>query len=237
MKIGLFSDTHYCNCETIGGCRNPALAYERTRQAMEVFKNEGVDLCFSLGDMTDHVQGDTKEDIKGYFEKMLSLIKSFDIPFYSVPGNHDYLMLTREEIERELGLKAPPYTIEKEEISFIILDANYRSDYRCFDEAGVLWTDSNLPPFQVEYLKNQLERAQKPVIVLVHENLDPNTEENHIIKNATQVRKIIKDSGKVKMVIQGHYHSGKNSVVDGIPYITLSAMCEAKENPFQIIEI
>ncbi len=237
MKIGLFSDTHYCNCEALGGGRNPQLAYERTKEAMETFKKQGVDLCFSLGDMTDHIEGDTKKDVKSYFEKMLALVKSFDIPFYSVPGNHDYLMLTREEIEKELGLKTPPYTIEKEGIDFIILDANYRSDYRCFDEAGVLWTDANLPPFEVEYLKNQLEKSTNPVIVLVHENLDPSVDENHIIKNATEVRRIIKDSGKVKMVIQGHYHSGKNSIVDEIPYITLAAMCEARKNPYQIIEI
>lgn len=237
MKIGLFSDTHYCNCETIGGWRNPKLAYERTNEAMEKFQKEGIDLCFSLGDMTDHIEGDTKEDIKSYFEKMLSLIKSYNIPFYSVPGNHDYLMLTREEIENELGLKKPPYTIEKEEYTFIILDANYRSDYRCFDEAGVLWTDSNLPPYQVEYLKKQLKKATKPVIVLVHENLDPTVDESHIIKNAEEIRKIIKASNKVKMVIQGHYHCGKDSVIDEIPYLTLSAMCEAKENPYRIIEI
>lgn len=237
MKIGLFSDTHYCDCETIGGLRNPKLAYERTREAMEMFKKEKVDICFSLGDMTDHVDGDRKEDIKNYFKKMLSLIKSYNLPFYSVPGNHDYLMLNREEIERELGLKAPPYLIEKKEYNFIILDANYRSDNRCFDEAGVLWTDSNLPPFQVEYLKNQLEKSNKPVVVLVHENLDPSVDENHIIKNADEIRKIIKDSNKVKMVIQGHYHLGKYSVVDEIEYITLSAMCEAKEAPYKIIEI
>lgn len=237
MKIGLFTDTHYCNCETIGGGRNPRLAYERTKEAMEIFKEEGVDICFSLGDITDHVEGDTKEDIKGYYEKMLSLIKSYKLPFYSVPGNHDYLMLTRKEIERELGLKAPPYVIEKEECIFIILDANYRSDYRCFDEAGVVWTDSNLPPKQVEFLEKQLEKSKKPVIVLVHENLDPTVDKNHIIKNAEQIRKIIKESNKVKMVIQGHYHCGKSSVIDGIPYITLGAMCEAKENPYKIIEI
>ena len=145
--------------------------------------------------------------------------------------------MTRKEIERELGLKAPPYVIEKEECIFIILDANYRSDYRCFDEAGVVWTDSNLPPKQVEFLEKQLEKSKKPVIVLVHENLDPTVDKNHIIKNAEQIRKIIKESNKVKMVIQGHYHCGKSSVIDGIPYITLGAMCEAKENPYKIIEI
>ena len=236
MKIGLFSDTHYCNYDNIGW-RNPKLANERTSEAMEAFNREGVDLCFSLGDLTDHVEGDTKEDVKSYFEKILSLIKSYNIPFYSVPGNHDYLMLTREEIERDLGLKAPPYKIEKNGITFIILDANFRSDYRCFDEAGVLWTDSNLPPYQLEYLKNTLQDSKNSVVVLVHENLDPNTDDDHIIKNAEEVRKIINDSKKVKMVIQGHYHSGKNSLIDGIPYITLSAMCEARENPYQIIEI
>lgn len=237
MKIGLFSDTHYCNCDKIEGWRNPKLAYERTKEAMELFKKENVDICFSLGDLTDHTEGDTKDDIKGYFVKMLSLIKSYDIPFYSVPGNHDYLMLTRKEIEGELGLKTPPYMVECDEYNFIILDANYRSDFRCFDEAGVLWTDANLPPQQITYLNEQLSKSTKPAIVLVHENLDPTLDETHKIKNATEARKIIKDSNKVKMVIQGHYHSGKSSIIDNIPYLTLSAMCEAKETPYKIIEI
>ena len=44
-------------------------------------------------------------------------------------------------------------------------------------------------------------------------------------------------SGKVKAVFQGHYHKGHETVIDGIPYHTLPAMCEGEENRFMIIEL
>ena len=156
MKIGLFSDTHYCDIERLGGERMPRLALERLKKALQIFKNEGVELIFSLGDLTDHKEGDTKEDIKKNFKDILSVILYTKIPFYSVPGNHDYLMLTADEIEGELGLKTPPYKIEKGGYQFIILDANYRSNMERFDRAGVVWDDSNLPPSEVEFLKSAL---------------------------------------------------------------------------------
>ena len=53
-----------------------------------------------------------------------------------------------------------------------------------FDKAGVEWTDSNLPPSQIDFLKNELAKSDKPCVILVHENLDPSVDKMHIIKNA-----------------------------------------------------
>jgi UDP-2,3-diacylglucosamine pyrophosphatase LpxH len=60
---------------------------------------------------------------------------------------------------------------------------------------------------------------------------------HHIVRNAADVRQIIRESGKVKMVIQGHFHSGAESIIDDIPYITIPAMCEREEMPYKIMEI
>ena len=79
--------------------------------------------------------------------------------------------------------------------------------------------------------------SKKNVIVLVHENLDPSLEETHIIKNANEIREIIKNSGKVKMVIQGHFHGGNEIMVDDIPYFTVGGMCEKDINPYFVKEI
>ena len=38
-------------------------------------------------------------------------------------------------------------------------------------------------------------------------------------------------------VFQGHYHSGHEAVIDGIPYLTLAAMCEGERNSYKIVEI
>ena len=89
----------------------------------------------------------------------------------------------------------------------------------------------------VEFLKSRLDKTTKPCIILVHENLDPSVDKMHIIKNAEQIRAIIKNSRRVALVIQGHYHCGKESIIDNIPYITLPAMCEGERNSFKILEL
>lgn len=237
MKIGLFTDCHYCHAEYIGETRRPILSLNKIRDAMEVFASNNVDMVFCLGDITDHNEGSTKEEIISCFKEAIWTMDFYKIPFYLIPGNHDYLVMTAEDIERETGLKIPPYTVETQTYNFIALDANYRSNMARFDKAGVEWTDSNLPPHQVEYLKSELEKSTKPCIILVHENLDPSVDKMHIIKNADQIREIIKSSGKVSLVIQGHYHKGNENVVDNIPYITIPAMCEGEKNSFRIIEL
>ena len=128
-------------------------------------------------------------------------------------------------------------TVETEKYDFIVLDANYRSSMVRFDIEGVEWTDSNLPPQQLEYLRSALDSSDKECIVLVHEKLDPAIHVTHVIKNADKVREIIRESGKVRMVLQGHYHCGAEAEIDGIPYITLPAMCEHIEGYYRILDL
>ena len=67
-----------------------------------------------------------------------------------------------------------------------------------------------------------LNDGERKNIICIHENLDPNVDFWHIVKNADTVREIIK--GKASLVLQGHYHHGAESIVDGILYITLRAV-------------
>ena len=237
MKIGLFTDCHYCHADLIGDSRRSLLSYKKTKEAMEEFAKENVDMVFCLGDITDHNEGCTREEIIFCFKEIIDLIKSYNIPFYLVPGNHDYLVMSASDIESEADIKIPPYTITTPTHNFIVLDANYRSNMVRFDIAGVEWTDSNLPPHQVDFLKDELSKSDKPCVILVHENLDPSVDKMHIIKNADQIRSIVKESGKVCMVLQGHYHKGNENIINNIPYITLPAMCEGEENSFLILEL
>lgn len=236
MKIGLFADAHYCHTEVLCGTRRPSLSLSKIREAMNVFREANVDICICLGDLTDHAPEDTKKDVSACFNEALEVIRSYEIPFYFVPGNHDYLMMTAEELEKA-RIKIPPYTISADGYRLIILDANYRSDGRRFDVAGVEWTDSNLPQGQVDFLRRELENANEDCIVCIHENLDPFVEMHHIIKNAEETREIIQKSGKVKLVLQGHYHPGAERMIDDVTYITLSAMCEGMDNSYRILTL
>ena len=43
---------------------------------------------------------------------------------------------------------------------------------------------------------------------------------------------VLEENGRVKCVIQGHYHEGAENTVNGIRYLTLPAMCEREDAVF-----
>jgi hypothetical protein len=60
------------------------------------------------------------------------------------------------------------------------------------------------------------------------------------VKNAAQVRQILKASGKVLAVFQGHHHSGSYNSIEGIHYYTLKATVEGRgseNNSYAIVEV
>ena len=234
MKIGLFTDPHYCKAEILCRTRRPSLSLSKVKEAMETFRKEGVELCICLGDLVDKC--DSLEESYMCLDEMIGLIRSYKIPFLLVPGNHDYTVFSAEELSERTGCRIPPYTVDIETHRLVILDANYRSDFRRFDIAGVDWTDSNLPTKQMEYLNDALNNSSKPCIVLIHENLDNTVESRHIVKNASQIRDIIEKSKNVSIVIQGHYHYGANNVINGIRYLTFPAVCEGVTNKYCVID-
>ena len=235
MKLGIFADPHYCRAEVLNRTRRPALSLGKIKQAMDAFAAAQADLCICMGDMIDHC--DTKQQTAECLDEVISLIRSYGIPFCLLPGNHDYSVFSAEEFSARTGCPIPPCVRETESHLLIFLDANYRSDFRRFDIAGVDWKDSNLPPEQLDFLRRTLEQARKPCAVLLHENLDSGVQADHIVKNARAVREILEQSGKVSLVIQGHYHMGADSLIHGIRYLTLPAMCEGEENRYLILEL
>ena len=234
MKIGLFTDPHYCKAEILCRTRRPSLSLSKVKEAMETFRKDGVELCICLGDLVDKC--DSLEESYMCLDERIGMIRSYKIPFLLVPGNHDYTVFSAEELSERTGCRIPPYTVDIETHRLVILDANYRSDFRRFDIAGVDWTDSNLPPKQMEYLNDALNNSSKPCIVLIHENLDNTVESRHIVKNASQIRDIIEKSKNVSIVIQGHYHYGANNVINGIRYLTFPAVCEGVTNKYCVID-
>ena len=87
-------------------------------------------------------------------------------------------------------------------------------------------------------LKNELARINGEAIVFMHQNIDPAIHVSHRLCNDSAVRSVLEESGKVKLVIQGHYHPGNENTVNGIRYLTLPAMCERQtDKAVCIIEI
>lgn len=52
MKIGVFADPHDCSSEVLCQTRRPRLSYEKVRQVMEAFRQNGADYAVCMGDLT-----------------------------------------------------------------------------------------------------------------------------------------------------------------------------------------
>ena len=232
MKLGLFSDPHYCDKE-IPSPRRFTLSYKKITEAMEYFKAEDVDTVICLGDLVDDCQN--YEDNVRSIEKIVALIRSFGIPFYCLMGNHDYQNFTREEFSRRTDGAYPPARLDVGNSTLLFLDCNYGDDGRVYEVGKVDWTDTRLPKDQMDALKNALaDPSVKNAYVFSHQSIENEVEEHHVVHNASEIRAVLSASGKVRAMIQGHYHPGHDTVIDGVHYHTIPAMCEGEKNYYEI---
>ena len=233
MKIGLFADAHCSTKAESCRTRRPSLSFDKIRAAMEAFAD--ADLVICLGDLMDDCEN--PQDNPAMLEKIGELIASFNVPFCCLRGNHDCDMFSEADFYAGID-SSPPKVLKYDDCGLIFLDANYDACGRAYAAAAVDWTDTALPEDQIQALREALEDSEiQRAYIFIHQNLDPNVQHQHIVANAAQVRRILEDSGKVRRVIQGHYHPGCDSVIGGIEYHTLPAMCEGERNYYEIMEI
>ncbi|MBQ7322057.1 MAG: metallophosphoesterase [Clostridia bacterium] len=238
MKLGLFTDPHYCDQDVTCRTRRPVLSYGKIREAMETFVREKVDFVLCLGDIIDKCD-DPQVNIEKTRE-IADLIHSYALPFYSLMGNHDANVFTQREFNELVNRHSfpSPVSITVCGKELILLDANYNDDGSSYAPGEVNWKNTYIPE---EQLRTREQKLNDPTVteayVFMHQNLDPEVQQDHIVHNAEAVRKMIRASGKVKAVFQGHYHKGHETIIDGIPYHTLPAMCEGEENRFIIVEL
>src|SRR5690606_14446190 len=112
-----------------------------------------------------------------------------------VLGNHCVDTLKKSEFLGQIGQAASYYSFEWGGVHFVVLDACFRSDGVAYERKNFVWTDSNIPPAEVEWLRGDLAAAKGPVVVFVHQRLD--VEDNHGVKNGAGIRDLLEKSHKV----------------------------------------
>lgn len=233
MKIGIFTDTHYCDLDLLEQDRKPRYAYAAVKRAFEDFKEQGVQIAVCLGDLV-HFNNGTEESLR-HLEDISSLINSYGIPTYQCMGNHDNEVVSASDMARITGFRIAPVTVEDDEVKLIFLDASYSPDGKPYGREHIDWTKSYIPEPELEWFENELD-TDKRKIVFTHQNIDTNVESRHIVSNADEVNDIIAKHG-VAHVFQGHYHYGAENTINGIPYTTLRAMCIGEETNYLITEV
>lgn len=233
LKIGLFTDTHYCGLDVLEQDRRPKRAYAAVKTAYDEFKRAGVNAVICLGDLIHYNDG--IETSKTYLERISALIASYGVPTYLCMGNHDNEVLDAADFEKISGVKTAPCIVEDSDSRLVLLDASYTPDGVPFKRHYVDWTLSYVPSEELAWLDESLS-VNKKCAVFIHQNIDTNVEKNHIVSNADEINAVIAKHS-VTGVYQGHCHCGANNIIGGVPYITLRAMCIGDETNFMVIEV
>ena len=137
-----------------------------------------------------------------------------------------------------MGQPKSYYSFDAGGFHFVILDSCFRSDGQPYGRKNFTWTDPNIPAAEIEWLQADLKAAESNTVVFVHQRLD--VTDNHSVKNAADVRKVLEESGKVLAVFQGHSHTNSYQEINGIHYCVLTAMVEGSgvaNNGFSTLDL
>lgn len=231
MKIGVFSDCHYSSADVTCNRRYNNQSLRKIKEAYRFFEAEGCRAVVCLGDLID-TEPTVEQEIRNLSE-VGKIIKQSDIPTVCLMGNHDAFVLERKHFYEILGLSdVDELCLDGRRLLF--WDACYFKNGAHYMPGDTDWTDCFLP--DDEKIRTRLSASAQDTYIFIHQNIDPAIKANHRIFNADRVFDLIRESGVVKAVFQGHYHHGYRSEYDGIQYITLSAMCE-NENAFWVYDI
>ncbi len=221
VRIGLVTDVHYADKPTRGS-RHYRESLAKLEEVGEQFAKDRPDHVVELGDFID--AADSVDVEEKYLKRVNKLFTSLPGKKHYVLGNHCVHTLSKAEFLGGVGQAKSHYSFDAGGYHFVILDACFRSDGQPYHRANFKWYDANIPADQIDWLRADLKSAKGQAVVFVHQRLD--VKNQHGIKNAAAVRKVLEASGKVLAVFQGHSHQNDHRQIADIHYCVHAAMVE-----------
>lgn len=242
VRFGIVTDCHYADVDPVE-TRFYRESLDKLSECVALMNAERVDFLVELGDFKDQDRPPVEERTLQYLQKAEVVFRGFDGPRYHVLGNHDMDSLSKQQFLENVkntgaGSRRGYYSFNVRGLHCVVLDANYTADGTDYDHHNFHWTDANVPLPELHWLQKDLAKARGPVVVFVHQLLDGVGPV--YVKNAAEVRQILRDSGKVLAVFQGHHHEGEYNEIGGIHYYTLKSVVEGQglqNSSYAIVEL
>jgi len=211
LTVGLLNDLHY---------DGSVQALNRLYESVAALNQGDIELLVILGDLID---SSSEMNAKRLLREVSALCDSFQGRVRYMPGNHDLDYLSKAQFYDALGCTdaASRFQFRQDGIVFICIDGNFSPDGSEYDQGNFDWKAAYVPDDQLVWLENKLAAAESPVVIFSHQRIDIPGEFS--IQNHVAVRDVIRLSGKVKAVFQGHQHADDLQQIDGTAYYTLSA--------------
>ena len=236
LTFGIIADLHYADRDT-WNTRWYRDSAGKLEECISVMNETHPAFLIELGDFIDKAD---KETETVYLRTINGVFKKFRGRRYHVLGNHDTATFSKQEFLELAGARKSYYYFDSGDYRFIVLDGNFKRDGSDYNAGNFDWRETYIPKLQQEWLTAALKDARnRQAIVFVHQNLNDETND-HGVKNAPEVRRILESAENVSAVFQGHDHSGGFHQVNGIPYFTLRAAVEGsglENNAFALVTI
>ena len=234
LRVGLITDLHHADKDP-SGTRHYRQTSSKLREAIAKFVDLKTDLVIELGDLIDAAP--SVETELGYLNTIGKLLNCAPGDKHYVLGNHCVDTLTKHEFLLSVGQQKSYYSFDQAGWHFVILDGCFNSDGTPYERGNSKWNNANISSAQLDWLRSDLNVNQLPTVVFVHQRLDDSGP--HTIKNAVEVRTILRD-GNVVAVFQGHSHANDHTEIDLVHYVTQVAMVEGSgeaNNGYSILEL
>lgn len=248
LKIGVFADCQYCDCETAGS-RFYRNSLSKLEDCITEF-NQTKKLKFVVG------MGDLIDRDLASFDSVNSILTKSKKEVYHVIGNHDLAVEKNEfvQVPMKLNLTETWYSVAKKGWLFIFLNGNditlHSYNREIVKEAQELtekikkegkpnyheW-NGGIGEEQIKWLDKELQKAENKkwnVAVFCHYPLLPL--EGHALWNSEEVLAVLTKYNCVKSYMNGHNHAGNYVFQNGIHFVNLKGMVETEnENAFSVI--
>lgn len=181
------------------------------------------DLLVNLG---DDIEDESREADLARYSECQDILRTARAELVNVAGNHDVINLNRDDLAKVWRHEGPLfYSFDRKGFHLVVLHTLERKD-----------TDVRIPHAQLEWLKDDLARTSLPCVVLMHHSASEqdlsdsfwfhNAAHLALVKERAELRTILEESGRVRVVFNGHVHRNYLDVIRGIPYVTIQSLIE-----------
>jgi alkaline phosphatase len=235
VRFGVLTDAHHANKPELG-TRYYRESLSKLAQGVAKFREARVEFLVELGDLVDAAEDVDTE--RAWLKQAADILRRTGVEMHCVLGNHCIQTLTKEHFLIEVDRKQSYYSFIRNGVHFIVLDACFRKDGVSYNAGNFDWKDTEIPLDEQDWLRRDLSRARRPVVVFVHQRLD--TQDVYAVASAAAVRDILERSGKVIAVLQGHSHKNDHKQINAIDYCTLRAVVEGsgpRNNGYSVVSV
>lgn len=234
LTLGLISDLHF-GPETYhrGKLRKLTRDAPKLAKAFVERMNEHVqpDLVVNLGD--DIEDEDRDADLARY-RGCIHVLSQARAERIHVAGNHDTIHLSHADLRAAWGPGPWDGSAERRDLCYSFQRGGFHfTVLETHEEQDVAIT---VGAAQLAWLAADLSSAALPVVVLMHHSASEQDlrgnywfegrEHVALVKERRELRRILRESGKVRVVLNGHVHWNHFDVVDGIPFVTVQSLIE-----------